>query len=226
MPTLGKTWILYLHGLNSSSLSYKAGRLRQRLAPFPLLAPAYPAHRPHAAIARLSALLEALEGTVPPLVVGSSMGGFYGQYLARRYDFARLFLINPALMPWDLLSAYLGQTMTTAAEDSYLVTRELIDQTRAYGILDPCDGVPTTLFLDRGDEVIDYRIAEGLYRDCGRLFIYDGGDHGFQHLEEAIAVVREEVSRCQGQGPRRLQRVDRTYSALRRASRGGRTRRG
>ena len=66
----------------------------------------------------------------------------------------------------------------------------MIEATRPYGIADPCDGVPTTLFLDRGDEIIDYRIAEGLYRRCGRLMVWDGGDHAFQHMDEAIAVIR------------------------------------
>lgn len=84
--------------------------------------------------------------------------------------------------------------MTTASGLDYQVTRELIDQTRRYGIDNPCDGVPTTLFLDKEDEVIDYRIAESLYRGCGRLLIFEDGDHAFQHLEEAIAVIREAVA--------------------------------
>jgi predicted esterase YcpF (UPF0227 family) len=127
-------------------------------------------------------------------VVGSSMGGFYGQYLARRFRVAHLFMINPALTPWDLMAQFVGQNMTTAGGETYTITRGLIDQTRPFGIPDPCDGVPTTLFLDRGDEVTDYRFAEDLYRDCGRLMIFPGGDHAFQHLDEAIAVIREEMA--------------------------------
>jgi len=187
--------LIYLHGLNSSSHSQKAGVLRERLAPEEVLAPSYTCYRPDVAIAELAALFAELTGRPPPFVVGSSMGGFYGQYLARRFAFAHLFLINPALTPWDLLRAYEGQPQTTADGEAYLVDRELIDSTRQYGISDPCDGVPTSLFLDKGDEVIDYRIAESLYRDCGRLMIFDGGDHGFQHLDEAIAVIRDVTTR-------------------------------
>ena len=58
---------------------------------------------------------------------------------------------------------------------------------------DPRDGVATTLFLDKGDEVIDYRIAESIYRTCGRVILYEGGDHAFQHIHEAIAVMRESL---------------------------------
>lgn len=188
--------LIYLHGLNSSSRSYKAGLLRERLHPFPVHAPSYPAHRPDAAVAALSAFFDDLAPDKPPLVVGSSMGGFYAQFLARRFSFSHLFLINPALTPWDLLQAYEGRSQTTSDGETYIIDRKLIESTRKYEILSLCDGVPTTVLADKDDEVIDYRVAETLYRNCGRLMIFEGGDHGFQHLDEAIAVILEEVTRC------------------------------
>lgn len=183
--------LIYLHGLNSSSNSYKAGLLRERLAPLPVLVPSYAAHRPYDAVDQLSRYFSDLSERPPPLVIGSSMGGFYGQYLARRYAVSHLFMINPALTPWALLDEYEGVAQTTAYGETYIIDPELIASTRRFGIDDPCDGVPTTLFLNTGDEVIDYRIAESLYRDCGTLMIFEGGDHGFQHLDEAIAVIRD-----------------------------------
>ena len=188
--------LVYIHGLNSSSRSFKANRLRERLDPHPVVAIDYPAHRPADAVAVLSdffaTLREQHEG-IAPAVVGSSMGGFYGQYLARRFRFSHLYLINPALTPWSLFREHIGETMTTADGERYLVTESLIDSTRPYGVEDPCDGTPTTLFLERGDEVIDYRIAERIYAGCGRLMIWDGGDHSFQRLDEAIVTIREHL---------------------------------
>jgi uncharacterized protein len=181
--------LVYLHGLNSSSRSAKAALLRDRLAPWPVVAPDYPAHEPEAAVEQLSTFFTDL-GAQRPAVIGSSMGGFYGQWLARRFAFSHLFLINPALTPWDLFQDRIGETMTTARGETYQITAELTERTRVYGVTDPCDGVPTTLFLDRGDEVIDYRVAQRLYRPCGRLLLWDGGDHAFQHLDEAIEVIR------------------------------------
>jgi predicted esterase YcpF (UPF0227 family) len=186
--------LVYLHGLNSSNQSYKAGVLRERLAPVPVLCPAYPAHRPDLAVATLSGFLRDLQDQGPPVVVGSSMGAFYGQHLARRFRVAHLFMINPALRPWDLLHEYEGATQSTADGQEYVIDRALIESTRRYGVPDPCAGVPTTLFLDKGDEVIDYRVAESLYRGCGRLLLFEGGDHGFQHLDEAIGIIREAVA--------------------------------
>lgn len=187
--------LVYLHGLNSSSRSTKAARLRNGLAPCTVVVPDYPAHDPDRAVARLGAFFAEL-GERRPAVVGSSMGGFYGQWLARRFAFSHLFMINPALTPWDLFQDRLGETMTSLGGETYRVTAELIAGTRAYAVPDPCDGVSSTLFLDRGDEVIDYRIAESLYRPCGRLHIWDGGDHAFQHLGEAIELIRDQLGPC------------------------------
>jgi uncharacterized protein len=185
--------IVYLHGLNSSGRSNKVGVLRRALAPRPFLAPDYPAHDPAAAVATLIAWFARLpplpSGDPGLILMGSSMGGFYGQYLARRLPVAHLYLINPALTPWDLFPPYLGETMTTAQGETYEVTADLIEATRPFGIADPCDGVPTTLFLDAGDEVIDPAIARRIYRDCGDVRLYQGGDHAFQHLDEVIASI-------------------------------------
>jgi hypothetical protein len=183
--------LVYLHGLNSSSGSAKAALLRERLAPHPIVVPDYRPHAPEAAVAELGALFTNL-GAERPAVVGSSMGGFYGQWLARRFPVSHLFMINPALTPWGFKNL-IGETMTTARGETFTITAEQIERTRAYGIPDPCDGVPTTLFLDRGDELIDYRIAESLYKPCGRLLIWDGGDHAFQHMDEAIEAMREHL---------------------------------
>lgn len=166
--------LVYLHGLYSSSRSVKGQLLRDRLGSLDVRAPDYPAHRPDAAVETLMDFFRGL-GDVKPTVVGSSMGGFYGQYLARQIPFSHLFMINPALTPWTLTNVGLDE--------------ETIQKTRAYAIDEPCDGTPTTLFLETGDEVIDYRIAELIYRDCGRRLIWEGGDHAFQHMEAALEVI-------------------------------------
>ncbi|EXJ13827.1 YqiA/YcfP family alpha/beta fold hydrolase [Imhoffiella purpurea] len=185
--------LIYLHGLDSSSQSAKAKLLRERLAPFEVRAIDYRPHRPDEAVARLSRFFADL-GDCRPAVIGSSMGGFYGQYLARRFDFSHLFMINPALTPWIFVEERIGSVQTAADGEEYPITAELVERLRAYGIAQPCDGTPTTLFLDRGDTLLDYRIAEDLYRDCARLMIWDGGDHAFQHMEEAIEIVREHLA--------------------------------
>ncbi len=89
----------------------------------------------------------------PPVLVGSSMGGFYGRWLITRVPCAHLFMINPALRPWLDLRDFIGSEQQTAAGERYVLTRERIDQTRAYTPARPCAQLlaPTTLLVDLGD---------------------------------------------------------------------------
>lgn len=187
--------ILYLHGLNSSGASLKAAQLRAALGPTEVLSPSYPAHRPQSAVAALTAFLQRRLGEhsrpEPWLWVGSSMGAFYGRYLAQRFAVRHLVLINPALRPWELLAAYRGETFTTASGESYLVDGALIEATRLYAVEESAPEPPTTLFLDQGDEVIDWRIAEAIYRDRARVLSFPGGDHAFAHLARALPIIRD-----------------------------------
>lgn len=187
--------IVYLHGLNSSGASLKAGQLRSALFPIPVLSPSYPAHRPDEAVAILANCLEELRCKLSArerwIWVGSSMGGFYGRFLARQFPVDHLYLINPALRPWELLEPYRGETFTTAGGESYRVDETLIEATRHYQVADDAPGPPTTVFLDEGDEVIDYRIATEIYRNRGRLYIFPGGDHAFAHLDATLDLIRE-----------------------------------
>ena len=185
--------LIYLHGLNSSGNSDKANRLREALAPLPVLAPNYAPHRPHEAAAQLTAVLEQVVADHgPPVLVGSSMGGFYGRWLITRLPCAHLFLINPALRPWAQLRGHLGEQVTATGE-RYQLSRELVEQTRDYAPARPCANLPapTTLLLDLDDEIIDTRAAAALYRGCARVLAFPGGDHGFQHLDEVLDVIRE-----------------------------------
>jgi hypothetical protein len=84
--------------------------------------------------------------------------------------------------------------MTTANGERYRVTESLLAETRGFAVEDPCDGVPTTVFLDEGDEVIDYRIAESIYGSCARVVVFPGGDHAFRHMERVIEALRAEAA--------------------------------
>ncbi len=186
--------LLYLHGLNSGGTSGKAIILQEALAPIPFLTPTYPAHRPMQAVYELQRLISEIEQEYPRLmIVGSSLGGFYGQYLARRFSsIFRLAMINPALRPWELLRGREGEQQNFVTGEIYQLTPEDIEQTRRFEIKNVNDGMPTTLFLDKGDKTIDYRIAEEMYRKSGELFVFEGGDHRFQHMDEATAIIRKQ----------------------------------
>ena len=93
--------ILYIHGLNSSPTSTKASQLLKvaehcgiaRQLRVPALH-----HHPRQAMVQLQAAVAELGR---PLLVGSSLGGFYATYLAEQHGLDAL-LINPAVRPHRL----------------------------------------------------------------------------------------------------------------------------
>ena len=104
--------IIYLHGFSSSAASNKAEVFKRALAETRFLILDYPAHRPHAAVSSIArsitrALTEFPDEKVT--LMGSSMGGFYAQFLAAELDTVKsVVLINPALQPQITLKPYIG----------------------------------------------------------------------------------------------------------------------
>jgi predicted esterase YcpF (UPF0227 family) len=183
---------IYLHGFNSGGNSSKAGRLRTLLAPVPLLAPTYPAHKAAAAVGFLRDYIAAAREPArdtPLVLIGSSLGGFYAQYLAREFN-ARLVLINPSIAPDETLLRCVGRNRNAASGEDYTLTAHDVRALGDYRAA-ACDPrTPTLVLLDRGDEVLDYRIAEAWYRGCGKTLVYPGGNHRFEHLGEALMEIQ------------------------------------
>jgi len=190
--------IVYLHGFASSGLSRKAGQLRKWLAPLPVLSPSYP-QDPQRAVPFLQRYLHqalAAERPQPLLLIGSSLGGYYGQYLAQEYP-CGLALINPALDPVRLLRPYLGDNRIYYSGQSFRFEESDLRALEQYAVEDPCAAAgPRLLLLDRGDEVIDTELALSRYRSCARCLVFDDGNHTFTHLHESLQAIRELYRIC------------------------------
>src|SRR3990167_5062606 len=101
------TSILYIHGLNSSPASLKALMLQAAMQRMGLAAQFQVPdlhHHPQQAMAQLEAAVAQLGR---PLLVGSSLGGYYATHLAERHGLKAL-LVNPAVSPHRMFDGYLG----------------------------------------------------------------------------------------------------------------------
>jgi predicted esterase YcpF (UPF0227 family) len=181
--------IIYLHGLNSAGSSAKAAVLRQALAPIEVISPSYPAQSAEEAVTTLLEAFGSLPDEGPRLLVGSSMGGFYGAWLASRVGADHLVMINPALKPWTLLQQVAGWQYNQAKDERYLLSVQMVAATQAYASEPSRVGVPVTLLHDKGDELIDYRQAVADYDGIADIHLFEGGSHAFDHMEEAVAIV-------------------------------------
>jgi predicted esterase YcpF (UPF0227 family) len=170
--------ILYLHGLNSSPASLKAQQLTclmQQLGWQDQLHVPALHHHPRQALQQLQALLAELDR---PVLVGSSLGGYYATHLAERHGL-RALLINPAVNPHRLFQGALGPQTNYYSGETWELTEDHVAALAELEVPAPRDGQRYQVWLQTADETLDYRHAEQFYRHAA-LRIQAGGDHGFQ----------------------------------------------
>ncbi len=181
------TAILYIHGLNSSPDSQKARQLGAALRRIGLSAGyAVPAlhHHPRQAIAQLEVVIAAL---AQPVLVGSSLGGNYATFLAQRRGLKSL-LINPAVLPAQRFGGYLGPLVNHYTGEAWELTGDHVAALADLQVPAPQDPERCQVWLQTGDETLDYRDAERYYRRCA-LRIQAGGDHGFQGFARCLPAL-------------------------------------
>jgi len=184
--------IIYLHGFNSGGGSHKAAWLREQLAPIVVFAPTYTPHRAHEAVRELRKFISRLRRENPRdpklMLIGSSLGGFWAQYLAPEFG-AALVLINPSLRPDESLAGHVGRYRNEATGGETILTGADVAALREYRI-EPCNSrVPTLVLLDDGDDILDSRQTKAAYRGCGQTLLYPGGSHRFDHLPQALPAI-------------------------------------
>ena len=179
--------ILYIHGLNSSPASHKASQLSRAMVHLSLenqlRVPALH-HHPRQAIAQLQALVAELGD---PVLVGSSLGGYYATYLAEQHGLKAL-LINPAVKPHLRFDGYMGPQKNYYSDETWELTQDHVHALAELEAAAPSDPTRYQVWLQTGDETLDYRDAERYYRDCA-LRIQAGGDHGFQGFAERLPML-------------------------------------
>ncbi len=176
--------VLYIHGLNSSPASLKASQLLAAMRRFgidgALRVPALH-HHPRQAMLQLQALLDELDR---PLLVGSSLGGYYATHLAERHGLDAL-LINPAVRPHTLLDGVLGPQQNFYSGETWELTLDHVQALAELEVAPPRDAQRYQVWLQTADETLDYRHAERYYQGCV-LDIREGGDHGYQGFAARI----------------------------------------
>lgn len=179
--------ILYIHGFNSAPSSKKATQLvavMQQLGLEEQLRVPALYHHPREAIAQLEAAIAELGA---PLLVGSSLGGYYATSLAERHGLKAL-LINPAVNPHQLFDGYLGSQQNLYTGETWELTVDHVHALAELEVAPPRDAERFQVWLQTADETLDYRRAEAFYRACA-LRIQAGGDHSFQGFAERLPAL-------------------------------------
>jgi len=172
--------ILYIHGFRSTENSAKAVLLKAHykdqihIARF--------SHVPEQAIRDLEQIIKDNNITG---IIASSLGGFYVTYLSEKYHLKTV-LINPSTRPYKTLERYLGENET---HDGALFDwkRVYLEQLKEFAVEIP-RGENYYLFLKKGDEILDYHVAEQYYQGAN-ILIEEGGSHRFEDFEKHFSLV-------------------------------------
>lgn len=185
------TAFLYIHGFNSSPASQKARQFMAAMEHLGLEGQVrVPAlhHHPRQAMAQLESAIAELGR---PVLIGSSLGGYYATTLAERHGLKAV-LINPAVAPHSLFDGQLGPQTNYYSGETWELTRDHVNALAELEVPAPTDGARYQVWLQTADETLDYRAAERFYRACA-LRIEAGGDHSFQrfisHLPALLAFA-------------------------------------
>ena len=180
--------IIYLHGFRSSATSIKAEQLRQYLRDVE------PVHSfwcedlpisPRKAIDTVSKVIEA--SPTPPLIVGSSLGGYYATFLSENFGLKAV-LINPACHAAELLEPWVGPHRNLYTGEMFDLTQEHIHELRTLKVAPLDHPERFWVLLETGDEVLDYRTAVETYQGA-RITIKEGGNHGLESFPEFIPEI-------------------------------------
>ncbi len=148
-------------------------------------------HRPARAIGEAERACKGVDRADLTLL-GSSLGGFYATVLAERIG-CRAALLNPAVRPHTHFERYLGPQRNLYSGEEFVLTKEHVDELAA---LQP-EAITRPgrywLFVETGDEVLDYREAVDFYRGALHTVVR-GGDHTLvsfpEHVSELVAWAR------------------------------------
>lgn len=175
--------ILYIHGFASCGDSTKTRLLKAYFGEGEVISPDIPVE-PDEAVAFLRRLIETREITV---LIGSSLGGFYATCLSAEYGIDAV-LINPSVHPYRTLSPYVGtNTFWCSGEPFEWKGEYLLQLARlAEGMRLP--EARLLVLLQRGDEILDYRVAEATYGDYD-VVVEAGGNHRFENLDEYLVRI-------------------------------------
>ena len=175
--------LLYIHGFGSCGRGNKIDCLRGYFGADEVLAPDLPPD-PEAAMA----LLEGLIAVHPvDLLVGSSLGGYYAEWLNGQHQIPSV-LINPSTDPFHTLASLIGPNHDWCSGEIFYWRYEHLQKLQLFRRSQPELDERYLVLLQTGDETLDYRLAAKRYSDFD-VVIETGGNHRFENMSEYLSRI-------------------------------------
>ena len=193
--------VVYIHGFRTSANAVKAGITRDFLSltcpEVGFISPEYPDDLTKSYESLCTFTEETLKKDDEVCLSGSSMGGFLSLLLSIRYDL-KTALINPCIYPaaWIVENGLEGAVLENydtgnsfVIDDSVLsYVRKLEERLKEYR------RDKTAVFLQSGDEVLDYRKSLEFFSDI-TCDVTEGGCHGYENFDKKLPEIMEFFSK-------------------------------
>jgi predicted esterase YcpF (UPF0227 family) len=121
------------------------------------------------------------------VIVGSSLGGFYTNYLAEKYQ-CKGIVLNPAVYAARELEPHVGMMTAYDSEEPFDFKAEYIDELRAIQVDSITDPERYFLIAAKGDELLDWKEMAAFYPGAKQL-ILEGSDHGISDYVNHLPAV-------------------------------------
>jgi predicted esterase YcpF (UPF0227 family) len=191
------TLIVYLHGFRSSPRSSKAvltGNAIKNLSTPENSIAWYCPQLVASPKASIDMVIQHIEKSKHDrlIVIGSSLGGYYANYLAEKYG-CKAVALNPAVRAPRELQSHVGMLTSYDTNEPYDFRPEYIGELNDLQV----EGIsnPSRYFLlaAKGDELLDWQEMVDFYKGAQQL-VLEGSDHGITEYPEYLPQVLKFIS--------------------------------
>jgi len=195
---MSSTLVVYLHGFRSSPRSSKAvmtGEAIKALSTSDNPIEWYCPQLVASPKASMDMVIKHIEESKHDrlVVIGSSLGGYYTNYLAEKYD-CKAVALNPAVRAPKELAPHVGMLTSYDTDEPYDFRPEYIDELKSLQVEQISNPGRYFLMAAKGDELLDWREMVDFYKGAEQL-VLEGSDHGIadylDHLPRVLKFISQ-----------------------------------
>jgi predicted esterase YcpF (UPF0227 family) len=126
------------------------------------------------------------------IVMGSSLGGYYANYLAEKYA-CKAVVLNPAVRASRELASHVGMLTEYDTNEPYDFRPEFIHELKDLQIETVSNPSRYFLMAAKGDELLDWQEMVEFYKGAEQL-VLEGSDHGISEYADHLPRVLRFIS--------------------------------
>jgi len=191
------TLVVYLHGFRSSPRSSKAVVTGEAIQGLSTVEQPIVWYCPQLLVspkASMAIVMKHIEESVHDrlVVMGSSLGGYYANYLAEKYG-CKAVALNPAVRAPRELASHVGMLTSYDNDEPYDFRPEYIDELKALQVEEISNPSRYFLMAAKGDQLLDWHEMVDFYKGAKHL-VLEGSDHGISEYPEHLPKVLKFIS--------------------------------